>query len=491
MGEGKKLQSEVSRFRGTSLFLWALAIGAVQSFGLRAEKPTPTARPSSLKRIAGNEASLVVPPPAKELKKIKVAILDAGFKGYVKGTKLLPRSARDRSRELADLENKPALGPDENSAHGFWMAQLAWNLSGKSPDGPQIHLLSSKGLSNLRYSIDVVIKEKFDIVIMANNFENIGNGDGEGLVNVEVRRATDAGVLWINSAGNYGQAVYFNKVRPDRMGYLKLPDGYEKPNGDRQNILNFKVKKPEGSKATATPVVTVNLSWSDFSNSREACTKKNLDLVVIDSLGLKVGQGRLIQDGNEANKEDAAYSCYPFESISMPLEEGDYSIMVLDSSGNFDPGDTFRINVVGQSAESGSGDYIEMPSHSDGHEIYSPADMDEVIAVGARGRFSSIGPTLDGRAKPDIVIDDASVEYKGIKEPVDGSSNATAILGGLVIRQLAFEREMAEDPTLRIDADDLRRYFDLLKPEKEQDEDSREKYPAWITPAPGVSILDR
>lgn len=494
MGEGKKLQGEVSRLRGTSLFLLGLAT-AVLSFGARAEKPVPTPRASSLKRIAGSEGALAVPNPDEELKKIKVAIFDAGFKGYERGTKLLPRSTRDRSRDFAEKTKNPALGPDDSSPHGFWMAQLAWNMSGKSPDGPQIHLMSSSNLESLRYYVDIVIREKFDVVIMSNNFETSGNGDGQGPINSEVRRATDAGILWINSAGNFGETVYFAKVRPDRTGFLRLPDGYDQPNGDRQNLLNFKVKPLEGAKTGEKPVVTATLTWSDFGNSERDCTKKDLDLILIDSSGIRIRESRLIQDGSvdplKAN-QDASKFCYPFESITMPLEAGDYSLMVTDQSGNFATDDSFRISIVGQTAKSGSGNYIEVPSHSDGHEIYSPADMEEVITVGAKGRFSSVGPTLDGRSKPDVVIDDSSIEFKGIGQAVDGSSNSAALLGGLIIRQIAFERKMAGDSTLRLDSDDLRRYFEKLQPEENgKDEDRRQKYPVWITPAPGVSIIDR
>ncbi len=63
-------------------------------------------------------------------------------------------------------------------------------------------------------------------------------------------------------------------------------------------------------------------------------------------------------------------------------------------------------------------------------EIYPPADHPGVLTVGEAGPSSSVGPTLDGRAKPDVVVEDSRAYFTD-GQVTYGSSNAAAYLAGV------------------------------------------------------------
>ena len=63
-------------------------------------------------------------------------------------------------------------------------------------------------------------------------------------------------------------------------------------------------------------------------------------------------------------------------------------------------------------------------------EIYPPADNAGVLTVGDGSRYSSTGPTADGRAKPDVVLEESTARFSNGEESV-GSSNAAAYFAGV------------------------------------------------------------
>jgi hypothetical protein len=64
-------------------------------------------------------------------------------------------------------------------------------------------------------------------------------------------------------------------------------------------------------------------------------------------------------------------------------------------------------------------------------EIYPPADHAGVITVGDASTVSAVGPTADGRLKPDVILADSVARFTNGDE-TSGSSNAAAAFAGVI-----------------------------------------------------------
>src|SRR5262245_26740394 len=73
-----------------------------------------------------------------------------------------------------------------------------------------------------------------------------------------------------------------------------------------------------------------------------------------------------------------------------------------------------------------------------GGELYPPADHPLVLTVGDSPPASSVGPTADGRTKPDAVLEDSRAFFSD-GQVTSGSSNAAAYLTGVVAVMKAAE----------------------------------------------------
>ncbi|QEL20704.1 S8 family serine peptidase [Limnoglobus roseus] len=374
-------------------------------------------------------------PTVPSIGRVKVAVLDSGFDRIDGKRPYLPKTAEVvehydpafvRQHGLGDPDfQKPfALG----EAHGRLMAQIVWAASGGSPFGPKFYLLNANGPTLFRRAVRYAIEQKVDVILFSGTFEGAGNFDGRGPINAAVDDAVAAGIIWVNAAGNAGGAVYNGPVSVDPSGYLTLRAGAD------PTALRLANRLDENA-------VTVTLTWNDYRDAEDAGTDKDLDLVVEDWLGRVVGEstlrqvpaGRAAAAGETKNpRERLAFAELP----AKPAGE-EYRIRVRAKSSNFGPRDRIRILVSsGRPApvtDPATGKVVipvELLDASTGGEIYPPADHAGVLAVGDATPQSAVGPTADGRSKPDVVIDDSVARFSNGDESV-GSSNAAAYFAGI------------------------------------------------------------
>lgn len=365
----------------------------------------------------------------EELSKLKVAILDNSFEGFLQNKDSLPQSAEFIR---GPLRTPPSSGSTSSAGHGLLMAQVLWALSGSRPEGPKLYLIEAGGITNLRAAIDRTMELKVDIVLYASTWETGGNFDGQGFINAAVTRAAQSGILWINAAGNDHNMTFTGRVSSDpATGALRLPG----PGG----MLSF------SNKLTNNPV-KLTLSWSDYKNSEDSQTLKDLDWELSDWTGTRVPLKNFKQGSKSTCEDSPSYargardaSLHPREQDEVTLQEGVYQLRVYDCSGNFVPTD--RIRVVIQSPK---GDSVEFIEANGAYEINLPADNPNVVTVGDLSPVSSIGPTLDGRAKPDFRLQDTRVEMSdGVSIPM-GSSVASAIFAGVVVQLKSQEPRLSK-----------------------------------------------
>lgn len=345
---------------------------------------------------------------------VRVAVLDKGFRDW-----------QARVGITLPVATKFVPGPLSSSnltPHGTLMAEILTSLvAGDAASLPslrhlpmELYLIQVAGFTNFRSAMDTILKEKIDLVLYSEVWELGGNGDGKGFINKEVTRVTDAGVLWINAAGNFSSRTYNSpiKVRADR--FVELPYDH--------NALEVVCDPAAGEKEC---LIKATLTWNLFQDDWQQGTTKDLDLGLFDANGKKIQVSNLKQvdhPGDAVGDE----SKYPRESLAASIPKGHYYLRVRADSKEWGDNDRLRILV--------DGDFLSLPEFSQDESLQNPADHPAVIAVGGSDALrSSISKSLH---KPELVVRSSLGERFG--KEFRGSSNAAAIVaaGAVLMKYL-------------------------------------------------------
>lgn len=356
-------------------------------------------------------------------RRLKVAVLDKGFFGYKAQIGVtLPANTRYVPGPVAE----PA---DNKVDHGLRMAQILIGMLTDDlnhPDWvPEFALYNVFGYSNFKAAIDDVIAKKYDVVLYSEVWEYGGNSDGKGFINREVTRATKAGIIWVNAAGNFGQTTYNSVVQTVNDSFVRLPD--------RNNALELRC---ESTKSGKCPVKIV-LSWNDFKDDVELGTDKDLDIALTDDF-LNVIQSSSLKQSADPSENRPGFSKYPREIITAELTPGSYYLRVKNRSNNFGGKDRLRITV--------DGDGAKMPSRTTDNTLLNPADNSTVITVGASD--SDRSSSAAGLKKPDLFAP-SSLVLADTNEEFRGSSNSAAIVAAGVAMVKAIDPSMNRTAVLK------------------------------------------
>jgi hypothetical protein len=389
---------------------------------------------------------------------VKIAVLDYGFEGIGGDRPYLPKDAVVvehydpefiRRFHLGDPEFRKGFEP--GNRHGRVMAQIVWGVTGTHPSGPKFYLLNANGPTMLRRAVRFAIERKVDIILFAGSFEGGGIGDGRGPINRIVADALAADILWINAAGNYGRRVYNGPVRILGDGYLKLREGSDVAS------LRFRNRVDENT-------VTITLAWNDYRDQEDAGTDKDLDLYVENGAGRRIGSSEKVQVAadrkigpNESHnpRERVVLANLPASPDVATDPDYAYRIRIRAKGGRFTSEDRIRVLVTAARDVylPPQGDTpreaFEFVDASNEGEIYPPADNPLVLTVGDSDPSSSIGPTIDRRVKPEVILDDSRAFFTD-GEISSGSSDASAYVAGAVVVLKAAAPVMRTGDLLRI-----------------------------------------
>ncbi len=363
--------------------------------------------------------------------KLKIAVFDNGFKGYENDVnKTLPKDTIYHKGKPSEADK------NENSTyHGLLMAQILSLIVKNSVTEPnyELHLFFVYGHTKLADAVETVIKDDFDLVLYSQVWEWGGTGDGKGFINTLVNKATTAGIVWINAAGNFGTRTRWAKI-----------DG--KTEGTEEYVVfqNKKGKAEDGATITCRPPsgktqcnLSLVLAWNDFKEDIETGTDKDLDLVLLDSKKTQVGIG----DHNQVLVQDLANknsSMIPRELIEQKIEKGTYTARVKLKSKNFSASqDRLRLTADGEG--------IELAEFTRGESVLPPADNSTVITIGASDSADSSSNTKLG--KPELSLKSV-IRLKDGSNPYS-TSTAAAMAAGVATLHLAVDTDRSREDVLK------------------------------------------
>ena len=306
---------------------------------------------------------------------IHVAVIDLGFAGW------RDLSSAGELPPFVGTRNFRADGDFESTGHGAAVAEIVYDAA----PAATISLFAVNTELELDQAVDEAIRQGVDVIVHAISWFNTGPGDGTGAVADIVRKADRADILWVAAAGNQARAYYHGYFTPSSAH----PTRHLFANGDEGNDVYLK----QGQ------TICGMLSWNDWPT-----TVDDYDLYLYHGEQW-VARSDDTQNGAQPPTESLCYTA---------AEGGIYSFVIVHYSQNYPPV-LMRLFVTGADLE------YATPAGS----LVQPADAAEALAVGAihwrepypLEPFSSLGPTLDGRTKPDIAA------YDGVSTMTYGFSD--------------------------------------------------------------------
>ncbi len=296
---------------------------------------------------------------------VDVAIIDAGFAGYT-----FAQANGDLPASVQTVNHCPTF---EGSSHGRQVAEVVHEMA----PAAVLHLICTNSRADLALAEQYVRGQGIEIISRSLSEFNQSRGDGSGgpgTVDAVARSATAAGVLWVNSAGNY--------ARNHWSGTFTDPDSDRDLNWSGSDETNqFRVG--------ADDTQCVAMKWDSWPT-----TALDYDLYLRrESTGVVEELSVDFQGGNEPPSESG---CFRNDG---PAD--DFGLIVR-LFGLLPPPDSPRIDIFAVDAPS-----LEYPVAQS--SVTDISGVAEIVSVGAVCRltngiqgYSSQGPTIGGLVHPDL-----------------------------------------------------------------------------------------
>jgi uncharacterized repeat protein (TIGR02543 family) len=295
---------------------------------------------------------------------VRIGVLDIGFKNFT-----LRQAEGDLPTDLTTWW-APSLGGEGDNAHGTACAEIIYDIA------PAATYYLANFETDVEYgnAVEWLMAQGVDVISCSIAWPVGGPGDGTGYIDQVVDTARAAGVFWAQSAGNH--------ISKHWRGDWSDPDA--------DALLNFS-GSDEGNtiSAFAGDTIVAAVKWDDpwFAASND------YDLQLYDSSGNLTVASTNIQDGDDD----------PWEVITYTATyTGEYDL-AISAFGSPAPVNFHLYSF-----------YHNLQFPTPAGSLLVPADSFSAMAVGAvryssptiLENFSSLGPTDDGRIKPDIVAPD-------------------------------------------------------------------------------------
>jgi hypothetical protein len=305
---------------------------------------------------------------------VKIGIVDLGFFGY--GSLL--GSALPASVTAVDhCSNNLAAAPPIGTEHGTAVAEIVHQMA---PDA-QLYLFCVDSEVGLALAEQDAIADGVKIINHSVSWFDTSRGDGSGAAGTPDAIVADArahGILWVNSAGNDGLDHWAGSFTPAASD-PQLND-FGSDHVENQVVID------------AGEQACVALKWDDWP-----VTSEDFDLLLVrdSDHAVVAGSANDQADGPAAPYEELCYT----NAGGSPAQ---YGIEIVRYSAASTP--RLDLYYLGED---------ELGNRTT-EGVTEPASSPAALAVGAAcwqtgdlEPFSSVGPTIDGRTKPDLVASDS------------------------------------------------------------------------------------
>jgi subtilisin family serine protease len=301
-------------------------------------------------------------------KGIKVGVIDGSFADY---------PARQAAGDLpasvttADFCSGNILTPADDGAHGTAVAEIVYDMA---PEASLFLICIGDGLSALQSGVSYAKAQGIRVINFSAGYPGTSRGDGRGGPGTAewiVADAVSSGITWVNAAGNQAQRHWSGTFTPSASGQWEQ----FAPGIDRQS---FRLPYPNE--------VCAYLKWDEWPSA-----SSDYDVFLFGSDPVNPVSASDRPSVGAPPREDFCYSnLNPAESV--------FHLGIWRASGTGLP----RIDLFITSSQ--------LDHQVAAGSIVEPATSSSVISVGAAcwqtgliDSYSSRGPTIDGRVKPDIV----------------------------------------------------------------------------------------
>jgi len=310
-------------------------------------------------------------------KDVRVGVIDIGFAGYEErlGTELpssvVTRSFFNGANGTGDLTGR-------GEPHGVACAEVLHDVAPEA----SLYFSNVSSVGDFQRAVEWMIQEGVEVISHSLAWF-YGGGDGSGPVGDIVELAEREGVLFVTSAGNFAQSHWSGEFADaDSDGFVEVDD----IGGESIGLPTI-----EGG----DDIVSLVLVWSRWPSST------SLDF----EIDIRTGAG----DGEVLATSEFAFEGYPYalrQVVYDPSEKTDGARIHVRHQRGTATGVTLRIFRI----DGGPLADHRVPSGS----LAFPGDSPAALTVGAfdwtaeadeqrLSVFSSYGPTLDGRAKPELL----------------------------------------------------------------------------------------
>ncbi|MBC7237186.1 MAG: S8 family serine peptidase, partial [Chloroflexi bacterium] len=296
---------------------------------------------------------------------VKIAVVDLGFQGYASllGSELPGGLIAYSARADGDIE--------AGERHGTGCAEIVYDVAPNA----SLYLVNFNTDVEFGNAVNYVRSRGVDVVSCSIGWPPGGPGDGTGPIADVIQGAIGDGILWVNSAGNQANRHW--------MGVWSDSNGngvHDFATGDEGNTFGVVAGQP----------IRVAMRWQDSWST----PVHSFRLELYDSTNTLI-----------AAETAPVFPNSPTRYVeTWGAGGGIYYIVIrrLDSNPGAPLLELFTYDQ----------DLSE--HHTPVSSVVPPADMEDVLSVGAvpyyspntLEPFSSHGPTLDGRIKPDLVAPD-------------------------------------------------------------------------------------